>query len=209
VGPFSPVLYILTNTTRLRHVRRRRPAAVRRDRALPHRLLRLQALQQCVQHPPDLGHVRVQHLRARVLAQAALENLAQLLRHAIYLAVRACVSDVRQRKREQGQGGPEVDVVGGKGVDGAVELVPDRDVALAVADVRLARLLERPQPQLVLQHPPHRLPRRQPRAPLIGRTGRTGEPWLRERTPASARRGGVYVGSSASTHWSNMIPPER
>jgi hypothetical protein len=50
-----------------------------------------------------------------------------------------------------GRGAPEVDVVGGKGVDGAVELVPDRDVA--VAHVRLARLLERPQPQLVLQRP--------------------------------------------------------
>jgi hypothetical protein len=86
-GPFSPVLYILTHTARLRHVRRRRPPAVRGDRALPHRLLRLQALQQRVQHPPDLGHVRVQHLRARVLAQAALEDLAQLLRHAVYLAI--------------------------------------------------------------------------------------------------------------------------
>jgi hypothetical protein len=107
-----------------------------------------------------------------------------------------------------------------KGVDGAVELVPDRDVA--VADVRLARLLERPQPQLVLQRPargeqrahrrgdlPHRLPRCQPRSPRIGRTGRTGEPWLGERTPASARRGGAYVGSSASTYWPNMISPER
>jgi hypothetical protein len=150
-APFSPVLYILTHTARLRHVRRRRPPAVRGDRPLPHRLLRLQALEECVQHPPDLGHVRVQHLRARVLAQAALQDLAQLLRHAVYLTMHACVSDVRQRKREEGQGAPEVDVVRSKSVDGAVELIPDRDVA--VADVRLARFLERPQPQLVLQRP--------------------------------------------------------
>jgi hypothetical protein len=107
------------------------------------------------------------------------------------------------------------------GVDGAVELVPDRDVA--VADVRLARPLARLQPQLVLQRPargeqrahrrgdlPHRLRAASAAPPLVPWVvGRTGEPWLRERTPASAKRGGAYVGFSASTHWSNMISPER